>query len=373
MTPLRAAPLLALAALAVLAGVRPAGAEDTPAFPDCSAPFGEIDGPEDFEIDAASAAAPRILASGSVRRPRGGPGAIAAIPLAPDGAPAGATQVLATEVAGCPLRPHGVSLVRSADGALRLYAIHHAQASDDGVGSCTLPRDAAGAAVLHAIVVWRLEGDGLAFERALADPLLPSPNDLYALPDGTLYVTNEIGHQGALAALGEILGLAETSSVVHYDPRRTDAPWRRVASGMRYANGILASDDRLYVAAVLDREIRVYPRDAATGELGEALAPIPIGTLVDNLVWEAPPTRFVATAHTELLAFLRHSRDASVPAPWEAWRIDVATGTPERTLLARQPGGSRGGNAAATAAVHGGSLYAGQVFDRGLVRCTPAR
>jgi len=362
--------VLTVILLFALAG--PARAEDTPAFPDCGAPFGDVDGPEDLELDLASPAAPRILASGTVRRPRGGPGAIVSIPLAADGAPAGPGRPLATELAGCPLRPHGVSLGRAADGTLRLYAIHHATPEDDGAGGCSLPRDAAGEPVLHSVVIWRLEGDGLAFERTLSDPLLASPNDLFALPDGTLYVTNEISHRGALAALGEVTGLSTVSDVVHYDPRRADAPWRRVASGMRFANGVLASDDRLYVAATLGRKIHVYRRDAATGELPEELAPIEIGTLVDNLVWEAPPTRFVVAAHTSLLAFLRHARDGSVAAPWEAWRIDVSGVTPVHSLLARAPGGGPGGDAVATAAVHGGSLYAGQVFQRGLVRCTPA-
>jgi len=369
--PLRALALPALVLLAlVLAGA--ACAEETPAFPACGAPFGDVTGPEDFELDLVSPAAPRILASGTERRQRGGPGAIVAIPLASDGAPAGAGHTLASELVGCPLRPHGVSLARSADGTQRLYAVHHAMAADDGTGGCRLPRDPAGEPVLHAIVIWRLEGDALALEDVLADPLLASPNDLYALSDGTLYVTNELTHRGALAAFGEVTGLSTVSDVVHFDPRRSDAPWRRVASGMRFANSVLASDDRLYVAASLDRSIHVYRRDAVTGELPEELAPIEIGTIVDNLLWEAPPTRFVVAAHGALLPFLRHARDASVPAPWEAWRIDVSGATPVRTLLARVPGGGPGGDAAATAAVHAGALYAGQVFERGLVRCIPA-
>lgn len=370
----RLLPALVRASLGLALVAAPgARADDAPLFPACSAPFGEIDGAEDFEIDTGSAAAPRILASGSVRRPRDGPGALVSIPLAPDGTAAGPTHVLASELAGCPLRPHGVSLTRGSDGVWRFYAIHHASPEDDGAGHCVLPRDADGDLVLHSVVVYRLEGDGLVEEQVLRDALLPSPNDLYALPDGTLYVTNEITHQGFLPMLGEVLGMADASTVVHYDPRRSDAPWRRVASGLRFANGVIASDERVYVASLLDEEVRVYRRDAASGELPEELAPIPIGSLVDNLVWESPPTRFVATSHVSLLAFLRHARDASVPAPWEAWRVDVGGAAPVLTLLARVQGGGPGGDASATAAVYGDALYAGQVFERGLVRCTAAR
>lgn len=332
----------------------------------CSAAIGSMPGAEDFDVDRDTRGE-RLLVSAYDRR-RHAEGGLFELPV--DARGAGTPRLLASESEGCPLRPHGVSLVRSeADGAKRLYVVQHAIAADDGAGRCVLPRDTDGRVLLHQVVVFRLEGDALVHEQRLADRLLESPNDLAALPDGTLYATNEISHRSLPSALVEWLGWRVGSSVVHYDPRRAAGAWRRVLRGPRFPNGVLVQGDRLFVAGTLDRAVHGYLRDPRSGDVIASLGTIWVGSMVDNLMPGEAPGVLLVAAHPDMDAFLAHAKDPVTPSPWEGWQIDVDANPPRAERLLVHPGG--GVDAAATFARVRGAFWAGQVFGRGLVRCTP--
>jgi hypothetical protein len=223
----------------------------------------------------------------------------------------------------------------------------------------------------HQVLVYRVEGETLVFESRLADPLLRSPNDLSALPDGTLYVSNEITDRSLGSALAEYVGLRVGSDVVHFDPRRGAASWRRVVRGPRFPNGVLAIGERLYVAGTLDLAVHAYRRDPNTGDVTERLASVYVGSGVDNLMLDEGATDVLLTAaHPDMAAFLRHRMDPSSPSPWEIWRITPEGREAAAVRLLRHDG--VGVAAAATALRVGNSIYVGQVFGRGLARCIAA-
>jgi len=214
----------------------------------------------------------------------------------------------------------------------------------------------------RAIEVFDVDGDRLVFRPPrLTHALLDSPNDLVALPDGQIYVTNMGPSRGITGLLSLLLGL-RLGTVVHYK----DGQWHPVADGISYANGIAVSPagDTLFVAGLRDQGIHVYPRNPGTGAIGARARFIPVGSGVDNLTWADARTLVVA-AHPKLLALALHARDAARRAPSQIYRIDAATGA--STLVYADDGATI--SAASTGLVWKDRLYMGQVFGRGIVAC----
>ena len=175
-----------------------------------------IPGPEDIVVDTSGGVS-RLLVSSSDRRGRGIPGEIFTVGcstlektvLPRKGGPQGST-----------FNPHGLSLTLDESGRTLLYVINHAS-------------DKEGEKTIRSVLVYTVEPDRLVLEETLKSPLLTSPNDLFALPDGTVYVSNDSSAEGGLMEL--ILGL-KRSTVVRYDPplRRMVRSDRQTGYGKRY-------------------------------------------------------------------------------------------------------------------------------------------
>ncbi len=117
----------------------------------------EVVGSEDFEVDLTSPGAPQLLVSSYDRRKKRH-GGIYSIPFTDDRP--GEAVLLIDTVNGCPLRPHGISLVKSdRDDITRLYVINHHKKDDEG-GTCRLPRSVKGNRLFHTVEVFRIEADG---------------------------------------------------------------------------------------------------------------------------------------------------------------------------------------------------------------------
>ncbi|MCK5511201.1 MAG: hypothetical protein KAI96_00230 [Thermodesulfovibrionia bacterium] len=330
----------------------------------------EVVGPEDFEVDLTSPGAPQLLVSSYDRRKKGH-GGIYSIPFIDDSP--GEAVLLVNTVNGCPLRPHGISLVKSdRDDITRLYVINHHKKVDEG-GACLLPRSPKGNRLLHAVEVFRIEADGhekLKHEESLTDELLTSPNDLVALGNGQIYLTNEIISRSIFVKMLEFFKLKRISNVVHY----TGTMWRKVLKGPRYANGIAVRDDRLFVAATLDKTIYVYRRDPENGDIKEIVERIKVGSGVDNLLWGFKEhgvsdhhSLFVA-AHPSRSKFMGHARDPNKRSPSEVYRIITARSPVDVVRIYSNDGSVI--SAASVAIVFRGDLYIGQVFNNGIFRVT---
>jgi hypothetical protein len=330
----------------------------------------KVVGPEDFEVDLNSPGAPQLLVSSYDRRKKGH-GGIYSIPFIDDSP--GEAVLLIDTVNGCPLRPHGISLVKSdRDDITRLYVINHHKKNDEG-GTCLLPRSPKGNLLLHAVEVFRIEAEGregLKHEESLTDELLTSPNDLVALVNGQIYLTNEIISRSIFVKMLEFFKLKRISNVVHY----TGTMWRKVIKGPRYANGIALRDDRLFVAATLDKTIYVYQRDPETGNIKEIVERIKVGSGVDNLLWGFKEqgisdhhSLFVA-AHPNRSKFMGHAGDPNKRSSSEVYRVITAR-SPANVMRIYSNDGSVI-SAASVAIVFRGDLYIGQVFNNGLFRVT---
>lgn len=201
-------------------------------------------------------------------------------------------------------RPHGLSLLERAGEPMRLFAISHLA---DGS---------------HSVEILEREPSGAFFPRqTVHDPLFIHPNAIAAVGARQFYVANDTIHGGDSAPVLDALLRRGDSTVVYFDGDKA----RVVASGLRFVAGIAASPDGqwLYVGEARGEQLRVYRRDAATGELAFERV-VALGTAPDNLNVDADGAVWIA-AHPKLFAFLAHVKDPAKRAPTQVLRYDPRT------------------------------------------------
>lgn len=306
-------------------------------------------GPEDFEPEPLPKPA-RIFVSSQNRRALDEAGEFAQggtifqLSLEPGAVPEPMTLA---ERDALPFHPHGIAAVARAPFPL-LYVINHPVHHS------------------HVIEIFEVRMKELRFVRRLRSPLLISPNDLVALPDGHIYVTNDHGTEQGVSRLLEDLLALRKSNVVRYD----GVTWRIAAENIAFANGIAVSQsgDRLFVGSSRDRGIYVYSR-LAGGALNDAPRFVDLNSGADNLMWETPEWLNVA-AHPSALDFLAHARDSASPSPSEVFRVHAETLRVARVY--RDPGTQI--SASSTALVMANRLLVSQVFEDFAISCdAPAK
>ncbi len=250
-----------------------------------------------------------------------------------------------TPDAGPDFRPHGISLYVAPDGATTLFVINHARGH-------------------HTIEVYDVASAGLTRRLTLADPLLVSPNDVVAVSPTTLYVTNDHHYPtGAMRTVEDYLR-RPWANVLLWDGGR----FREVARGIRVANGINVSPDgrTIYVVATIGGTLRVYDRDATSGDLSFRYD-IPLASGGDNVEVDADGGLWIG-AHPKLLTLVSYMDGRRPEAPSQVLHV-----------VPREHGGDvhevylDGGtqlSAATVAAVRGKRLLIGPLADSKLLDCT---
>tara|TARA_R110000868_G_scaffold236078_1_gene490073 strand:+ start:7741 stop:8784 length:1044 start_codon:yes stop_codon:yes gene_type:complete len=245
--------------------------------------------------------------------------------------------------------PHGISLWTAPDGSQRLFVVNHRAGFDADGGT-------------HAIEIFDVETDGmLSHVESVSHEALLSPNDVLGVGPRSFYATNDRAyHSGIMANLEAYFGLP-LSSVSYYDGESGDM----VAHGIAYANGINISADgsEVYVSELLARRVRVYDRDASSGALSANRA-LPVPTAPDNIEIDERGDLWIG-GHPRVFDFVAHAADASAMAPSHAVRLNPQTGETETALLVMD--GTL--NASSVAAMRGGVLLVGAVFDDHILIC----
>ena len=152
----------------------------------------------------------------------------------------------------------------------------------------------------YSIERFRRDAETLVHERSYRSPLLSAPTHLVALSAEELYVSNAAAHGGWRRYLEWGLAL-DTGNVLHLHAAPQPV-WRVAVRGLRFPSGIAyaAERDEMFVAEFARRRIRVYARDAATGELSErATASLRLPALPASLTWTPPYSLYIA-AHGSL-------------------------------------------------------------------------
>jgi len=315
------------------------------------------------------------------------------------GPPEEAHRAISLPLAGrddCSFHPHGISLVETdqadrpdrpdgTDGTAPieprwlLYVVNHHEPEDarPEAGCFPHPEPKRRAdRLITSIEVFVVERHRLVFLGRLARPeILTNGNDLVALPDGRLWVTNP--PPSALQQLREALFGPVASKVVHVScAGRPDLgcreKWSEAWTGGQYVNGIAhapateTEPERLFVAATAGGGT-LHVLDATEPDQLDEIGTIPIDAGPDNLEWLGTDHQVLVTAaHPNLRRFLHHAWSHRVRSPSRAIAIPLDQSSSQQVLF-DDDGGLVSG--ASTAACFEGDVILGQVFGPAVLRC----
>lgn len=309
-------------------------------------------GPEDIEILADGSGA--FISSQDRRAQVAGeaaPGAIYYYDLTRPGA----VPVNLTPDASASFHPHGIGLHEGE--TTTLFVVNHPGATVHG--------DIGGEGPAHTIEVYDVEGTALKHRRSLVDEaLLITPNDVAPVGPDEFYVTNDHGSGvEAVRKLEDYLRLAR-SHLLFFD----GSSFTRLAGGYRYANGVAASRDgeQIYLAAVTDRTVYVFDRDADTHALS-LRTEVFVDTGPDNITVDPDGDLWIG-AHPKLLTFVSHMKDASVASPSQVLRLR-ADGQGDFTVEEVMMSDGTDLSGSSSAARHGRRLLVGAVFGSSFLDC----
>lgn len=243
-------------------------------------------------------------------------------------------------------RPHGISLYRSGDGKQRLFVINH-------------PADGR-----HMVELFDSVDGWLTHVESISDPLFVSPNDLAAAGMRAFYIGNDVVSQNPVMKLLETLLPLHLANLIYFDGEKASV----AAADIAFANGVALSNDgrRLFLAEMMDRNLRVYDRNAMTGALALADT-IRLGSFPDNLSADADNAIWIGS-HPRLADVMAHASDPAAKAPSQVLKV-----TPIPNARARQEeiylNAGEQISAVSVAARHNKHLLLGPVFDSGILVC----
>ncbi|MDX1996135.1 MAG: hypothetical protein SF066_00335 [Thermoanaerobaculia bacterium] len=326
-----------------------------------------VPGPEDLELETRDSGTARLLISSQDRRPDPLPqGAIYGLGASDDRP----RRLPLVGRDGCSFHPHGMSLVVH-DGKSYLYVINHHDEADTRPGAGCLA-GAKDLAKVSSVEVFQVEQEALRFLTRLADPeKLTNPNDLVALPDGTVWVTNPA--DGFAAVREGLFRRNVDSRLVHFTctlpPAKPGCPgkWEEGPRFGTYLNGIGERNEgqELFVASTA--EGRIYRLETASARAESSSGPEVLAEVAgpDNLSWaDATRTRLLVAGHPSLRSFLQHKASARAPSPSQVTELDLASGSKP---VFEDDGGQI--SAASVAVRVGDSWFFGQVFEPFVLRC----
>ncbi|HWF64395.1 MAG TPA: hypothetical protein VN685_07295 [Rhizomicrobium sp.] len=318
-----------------------------PTLGECRAIPG-IQGPEDFEVDAAHDTV--IVSSTNRRAPKEHPDprdGLYALKLSdPTAAP--------VKLDGTPkdFHPHGITLYRGAKEAETLLVIDHRSDGSQAVESFDLTYD-----------------DGapkLAARSSLGGGLLVSPNDLAAVAPDRFYVTNDHVTKGAWGRFAEDYLLWPHADLLYFN----GTSFRISVQQMAFPNGVFVTPDgsHVYVTVSNERRLIGFSREPFFGSLTE----------IGSLSLPARPDNISADAHGNLIIAGRPNlmrdngfrADPTKPSPSEIFRVSLdKSGVPQSYDTIFADDGSRIGGAS-IAAIAGDKLLIGSALDNKLLECS---
>ncbi|MCE9500548.1 MAG: arylesterase [Leptospira sp.] len=231
-------------------------------------------------------------------------------------------------------RPHGISLVQESGKEL-LYVISHTK--QEGAQ--------------HAIEVFEMNNEIFSHIKTLKSPLIESPNDLFALPDGRIFVSND--------------GLSP-SKISFFDGKT----WSMIGPGVSLGNGILYRKEKdkeyiyrsgFFAGKVLKFEL-IQTTDGKT-DLKE-VEKFEIGSGPDNLEFDDAGNIYLA-AHASVFRFLRHVRSPENFSPSQIFKIDFG----KKSVDEIYANNGEEISAASTGLVFENRLIISQVFEDFLLIC----
>lgn len=300
-----------------------------------------IPGPEDMALDRKNGI---LYVSSHERRIKGKTGKIYIVDL---NQPSWKAKKALTEYPE-KFTPHGMHLSKVKD-ELKLYVISHRNLEDDK----------------HSIEVFSVDKENLKHERSLEDKLLESPNDLFVLPDGRIFVSNDHPKGSNFKKFMVDFFKIRSSKISYFDGN----VWSLLSPETALGNGILVTKQKgkeiLYWASTIEEKVFLFDivYDSLQKPKLNLKKEIEFASGVDNLEKEESGKILVAS-HKSLFRFLRHSKSKDVTSPSQVFRFGYDGNVKEIF-------GSDGEeiSASSTAISYKDRLIISQVFDPFLLSC----
>ena len=310
-------------------------------------PISGLQGPEDFEVDAAHDAI--IVSSTNRRAPKTSPDpqdGLYALKLSAPGTPP-------VKLSGVPtdFHPHGISLYRAANGDETLMAINHRSNGTQGIEIFGLSYDN-GVAKLTP-------------RSSIGGGLLVSPNDLFAVGPDRFYVTNDHVTKTAFGRFAEDYLLWPHADLLYFNGTN----FRIAVQRMAFPNGVYVTPDgtHLYIAVTNERRIIAMSREPFFGNLTE-IGSLSIPSRLDNISADADG-RLIVAGHPSLMRVNQFRADPGKPSPSEVFRVTLdKSGVPQSYETIFSDEGAQIGESS-SAAVVGKRLLVGSVLDDKMLDC----
>ncbi len=317
--------------------------------PNICQPIARLQGPEDFEVDAAHDAI--IVSSTNRRAPKDAPDPRDGLYVLKLSDP-GAAPVKLTDGVPKDFHPHGISLYRAPNGDETLMVINHHRAGT------------------HSVEIFGLSYENgaarLVPHSSIAGGLLVSPNDLFAVGPDRFYVTNDhVTKPGSFGRFAEDYLIWPHADLLYFNGTN----FRISVQRMAFPNGVYVSPDgaHLYVALTNERRILAFSREPYFGSLKE-VGSLSIPSRLDNISADAQG-RLIVAGHPSLLADNGFRADPAKPSPSQVFRVSLdKDGIPTgyETIFADE---GRLIGASSVAAMAGQRLLIGSVLDDKILEC----
>lgn len=202
-------------------------------------------------------------------------------------------------------RPHGISLA-TIGGKKLLYVISHRGSKMES----------------HSIEIFQLEKDKLKHIETIESQTLVSPNDLFVVNDGRIFVSNDRGSGSMFRAYVDVLFGINRALISYFDGKN----WIQFEKAVSFGNGILhrkvGDKEFVYRAATTPEEIYKYEliNQNNKPELKE-IKVIKIGSGPDNLEEDEKGDIYLA-AHKSIFRFLKHKDNPDYPSPSQIFVLD---------------------------------------------------
>ena len=197
------------------------------------------------------------------------------------------------------------------------------------------------------------------------------PGAIAAVGPRQFYLANDSGAETDAGRRREAAAPPGLATLVFYDGIKT----KIVEHGLRFPRGLALSPDgsRLYVSEGLARQLRVYRRDPANGDL-TLDETVPLDSSPGNLNVDSDGVLWIA-AHPKLLSLYSHLRHPENRAPTQVLRFDPraarpAAGkrcAPHSGIRRRRHADFRGGSAAHWR----NEFLVGALLDHKVLICKP--
>jgi hypothetical protein len=255
-------------------------------------------------------------------------------------------------------RPHGISH-STYKGKNRIYAISHPSFGN--------PEFDPSQSSPHTIEVFEeLTGQKFQWKHVstLSNETLFSPNDLFALPEEKLLISNDGSGSGQFWFFIDFLFNRNTADITYFDSGKFYLANEKIPFG----NGIWykesGSEKTLYRASHLDKSIYVYSVNWVENHAPLLKLQYKIGFPggVDNLFLNE--YGFIAGVHLSNMKFLDHSKSSESHSPSQIYRI-TNQNIPE--LLYSNKGDEI--SAISGGLIYKNTLFISQVFDDFILAC----